>query len=90
METISSLLRRLSNAYGISLSTLKSNVKILKELNLISFGNSSNFQTAKLTDFGKFLSRSIGSWRSLNAENFDSNTASLKKETKKKGGLKWY
>lgn len=64
-ETISSLLRRISKIYGISLSTLKSNVRILKELNLISFGSLSNFQVARLTDFGKFVANIMGSWCNL-------------------------
>lgn len=54
-ETISSILRRISTVYGISLSTLKFNARVLKNLNLLSYGNSSNFQVAKLTEFGKFV-----------------------------------
>jgi hypothetical protein len=64
-ETISSLLRIISKFYNIPLSTLKFNANILKKLNLISFGNSSNFQLARLTEFGNFLGKAIGSWNNL-------------------------
>jgi hypothetical protein len=42
------------------LSTLKLNAKILKKLNLITFGNNSHFQAAGLTGFGKFVVEIIG------------------------------
>jgi hypothetical protein len=59
------LLRIISKFYNIPLSTLKFNANILKKLNLISFGNSSNFQVARLTEFGNFLGKAIGSWNNL-------------------------
>jgi len=54
-------LNRISFSNNIPLSTLKLNAKILKSLNLISFGNNSHFQVAKLTDFGRFVVRIIRS-----------------------------
>jgi len=54
-ETITSLLTKLSKKSKIPLSTLKLNAKILRELGLITFGNS-----VKLTDFGKFIVQIIG------------------------------
>jgi hypothetical protein len=50
--TITSLLLKMEKKYVIPLSTLKLNAKILRELNLITFGNSS---TAKLTKAGRVI-----------------------------------
>lgn len=57
-RTITSLLKAVSKENKISLSTLKSNSKILKQLNLISSGNGS---TVELTDFGNFINEIIKS-----------------------------
>ena len=57
-ETITSIVRYLSKHYSISESTLKANSRILRKLNLITFGNNS---IALLTKFGKFVIRTIGS-----------------------------
>jgi len=54
-ESITRILNRISFAHDIPLSTLKLNTRILKNLNLITFGNNSHFQKARLTDFGKFV-----------------------------------
>jgi DNA-binding MarR family transcriptional regulator len=51
-KTISSLLREIEKKYNVPLSTLKLNAKILREIGLISFGNSS---VAKLTSTGKII-----------------------------------
>lgn len=51
-KTITRTLNRISKARGISLSTLKLNAKILKELGLISY---CEFHSAELTDFGKTI-----------------------------------
>ncbi len=51
-KTITGTLNRISRARGISLSTLKLNAKILRELGLISY---SEFHTAELTEFGKII-----------------------------------
>jgi len=51
-KTISSLLREIEKKHGIPLSTLKLNAKILREIGLISFGNSS---VARLTNVGKMI-----------------------------------
>ena len=58
-ETITRILNRISFSQDIPLSTLKLNAKILKDLNLITFGNNSHFQAAKLTDFGRFIFKTI-------------------------------
>jgi len=42
----------LEKEFKVPLSTLKLNAKILRDLNLIDFGNSS---PAKLTELGKFV-----------------------------------
>ena len=59
-ENITRILSRISSSHEIPLSTLKLNAKILKNLNLITFGNNSHFQSARLTDFGKFVFKIIG------------------------------
>jgi DNA-binding MarR family transcriptional regulator len=51
-KTISSLLREIEKKHKIPLSTLKLNAKILREIGLISFGNSS---VARLTNVGKMI-----------------------------------
>jgi hypothetical protein len=51
-ETITSLLLKMEKKHTIPLSTLKLNAKILRELNLIRFGNSS---IAKLTKTGRVI-----------------------------------
>lgn len=48
--TITGTLNRISKASDISLSTLKLNAKILRELRLVSY---SEFHSAELTEFGK-------------------------------------
>ncbi|MDI6721854.1 MAG: helix-turn-helix domain-containing protein, partial [Candidatus Aenigmarchaeota archaeon] len=50
-ETMTAFIRRAARIYGISESTLKANSRILKNLGMITFGNSS---VAMLTDFGVF------------------------------------
>ena len=59
-DTITSIIRRLSDLYSISASTLKSNSRVLRDLGLISFGNNLNYKKAKMTDFGKFVLSIIG------------------------------
>lgn len=51
-KTITGALNLISKTHGVSLSTLKLNAKILKDLGLISY---SEFQTAELTEFGKTI-----------------------------------
>jgi hypothetical protein len=51
--SISALIGRTSNQFGVPLSTLKLNARVLKELGLISFGCVSNPRPARLTDAGK-------------------------------------
>ena len=53
-ESVTHLLKRISKSTGISISTLKLNAKILKNLGLIDFGNSS---IARLTSFGKYVAK---------------------------------
>jgi len=54
--TISSLVSELEKRYKIPLSTLKLNAKILRNLNLISYGNNS---AARLTAFGRLVAKVI-------------------------------
>ncbi len=55
-ETISSMLKNVSKNSSIPISTLKSCAKVLKELNLITFGFS---KPAELTDSGIIVSRLV-------------------------------
>ena len=54
--SITSVLRELSKKYQIPLSTLKRNAQILRDLNLISYGEPPNFFGVELTDLGRFIS----------------------------------
>lgn len=49
------VLKAISKQFNISLSTLKLNARILKDLGLISYGNTTDFRKPKLTDVGKFV-----------------------------------
>lgn len=51
-KTITGTLNSISKTRGVSLSTLKLNAKILRQLGLISY---SEFQTARLTEFGETI-----------------------------------
>lgn len=57
---ITHLLNEISEKYEIPISTLKLNAKILKELNLISYGTASNPRNAKLSNLGRFIIDLIG------------------------------
>ncbi len=61
--TISSLLRKIEKEQKISLSTLKLNSKILRELRLIESGNGS---VATLTELGSFSIGLIGETHGIN------------------------
>lgn len=52
---MTSLLRNLSEKHGIPLSTLKLNVRVLRELNLISYGSNKVSKDARLLALGKFV-----------------------------------
>ena len=54
--SITSVLRELSKKYQIPLSTLKRNAQILRDLNLISYGEAPNFSGVELTELGRFIS----------------------------------
>jgi hypothetical protein len=58
-RTITSTLKRLSKTYGVPLSTLKLNARILRELNLISYGSIKKKQAARLEPLGSFVLRLI-------------------------------
>ena len=60
VDTLTSVLKRISKNTDISISTLKTNAKILKDLGLIVYGNSSNYQIVRLTEYGIFLVNIIG------------------------------
>lgn len=59
-ETISSLLRNASRKSSVPVSTLKSCAKVLRELDMISFGSS---QPVKTTAKGKLVSKIVESDR---------------------------
>jgi transketolase len=54
--SITSVLREISKRFHVPLSTLKHNAGILKELNLIRYGDASHFSGVELTDLGRFIS----------------------------------
>ena len=54
-QSLTSLLKQLSEEYGIPLSTLKLNARILRELNLISYGSIRDRRCACLEDLGLFV-----------------------------------
>ena len=53
--SLTSLLKNLSNETGIPLSTLKLNSRILRELNLISYGSIRDTRLAKIEPLGYFV-----------------------------------
>lgn len=54
-QSLTSLLKQLSEEYGVPLSTLKLNARILRELQLISYGSIHNKRSARLEDLGSFV-----------------------------------
>lgn len=53
--SITSILKAVSEKYDIPLSTLKLNAKILKDLNLITYGSAKRFRGAELTGLGRVI-----------------------------------
>jgi len=66
-QSLTSLLKRLSEEYGIPLSTLKLNARILRELNLISYGSIRDKRAAQLENLGNFVVKLLmdDPWRAL-------------------------
>jgi transketolase len=54
--SITAILRELSKRYQIPLPTLRRNAQVLRELNLIRYGDVSNFSGVELTELGLFIS----------------------------------
>ena len=54
-RTMTSLLRNLSEEHGIPLSTLKLNARILRELNLVSYGSTRDVRCAEVEKLGAFV-----------------------------------
>jgi len=54
-RTTTSLLRSLSEKFDVPLSTLKLNARILRELNLISYGSAEGVKEAELRSLGSFI-----------------------------------
>lgn len=52
---ITSLLRKLSRRYGIPLSTLKLNARLLREMGLLKYGSKSKPREAELTELGQLV-----------------------------------
>lgn len=50
--SITSILKAIFERFDIPISTLKLNAKILKDLNLITYGSTTSFRGAELTDLG--------------------------------------
>jgi len=59
--SVTSVLRGISRKYHVPLSTLKRNSQILRDLNLISYGEAPNFLGVELTELGRFISGLTGS-----------------------------
>lgn len=57
---MTSLLRSLSEEEGVPLSTLKLNARILRELNLISYGSTLEKRCAEVEALGTFVLRLLG------------------------------
>lgn len=57
--SLTSLLNNLSREEGVPLSTLKLNARILRELNLISYGSSIERKKAELKPLGTFVLKLI-------------------------------
>jgi len=56
-RTMTSLLHSLSEEHGIPLSTLKLNARILRGLNLISYGSTGEKRCAEVEALGSFVFR---------------------------------
>ncbi|MBN2336240.1 hypothetical protein JXL21_11825 [Candidatus Bathyarchaeota archaeon] len=54
-QSLTSLLKQLSDEYGVPLSTLKLNARILRELSLISYGSVRDRRCVCLEDLGLFV-----------------------------------
>ncbi len=54
--SVTSVLREISRKYQIPLSTLKRNAQILRDLNLIRYGEPPNFFGVEFTELGRFIS----------------------------------
>jgi hypothetical protein len=54
-QSLTSLLKQLSEDHGVPLSTLKLNARILRELNMISYGSIRRRRSASLEDLGRFV-----------------------------------
>ena len=54
-ETITRILEDISNKFKIPLSTLKLNSKILRDINLLDFGNNLISKPARLTKLGSLI-----------------------------------
>ena len=59
-SSITTALSKISRRERIPLSTLKLNAKILKELNLIDFGNIEEIKEPELTEVGRFVLEIVG------------------------------
>jgi hypothetical protein len=57
---LTGLLKDLSETQEIPLSTLKLNARILRELNLISYGSTRNKRPAEVEKLGSFVLRLLG------------------------------
>lgn len=57
---MTSLLKDLSETREIPLSTLKLNARILRELNLISYGSTQEKRLAEVEKLGSFVLRLLG------------------------------
>ncbi len=53
--SITSVLRNISRRYNVPLSTLRRNSQILKGMNLITYGEASDFSGVELTELGRFI-----------------------------------
>ncbi len=66
-QSLTSLLKKLSEEYDIPLSTLKLNARILRDLNLITYGSIHERRVAKLKDLGMFIMQVMADYPSQSA-----------------------
>jgi len=59
--SITPILKEISGKSNIPISTLRRNARILKDLNLITYGDALNFQGVELTELGQFVSKLMAS-----------------------------
>jgi len=66
-NSMTSLLQSLSRRFGVPLSTLKLNARILRDLGLISYGDARRSGGPRLTDVGRLVLELLGELEGVDA-----------------------